>query len=75
MSASGPDSIRAAISALNLKNCKVDLSNGYIDAQKSANNGVVVVVVGQVSVPNATSKPFVQSFVLSCQVQMRFLKC
>ena len=68
MNGSGPESIRAAISSLNLKNTKVDLSNGYIDAQKSANNGVVVVVVGQLSFPGGTGKPFVQSFLLSNQV-------
>lgn len=48
----------------------MDLSNGYIDAQKSANNGVVVVVVGQLSFPNGgVGKPFVQSFLLSNQVR------
>jgi hypothetical protein len=66
--ASGPKQIREAINKLNLKNTKVDLSNGYIDAQKCANNGVMVVVVGQLSVPGSPAKPFVQSFVLSCQV-------
>ncbi len=68
MSGNGPESIRAAISSLNLKNTKVDLSNGYIDAQKSTNNGVVVVVVGQLSFPGGPAKPFVQSFLLSNQV-------
>jgi len=71
ISGNGPESIRAAISALNLKNTKVDLSNGYIDAQKSTNNGVVVVVVGQLSFPNGgVGKPFVQSFLLSNQVHI-----
>ena len=69
VSGNGPESIRAAISSLNLKNTKVDLSNGYIDAQKSTNNGVVVVVVGQLSFPGGPAKPFVQSFLLSNQVR------
>jgi hypothetical protein len=53
----------------------VDLSNGYIDAQKSTNNGVVVVVVGQLSFPGGPAKPFVQSFLLSNQVITRSFVC
>lgn len=69
---SGPESIRSVISTLNLKNTKVDLSNGYIDAQKSTNNGVVVVVVGQLSFPGGPAKPFVQSFLLSNQASSAY---
>jgi hypothetical protein len=56
--------------ALNLKYTKVDLTNGYIDAQKSANNGVFVLVVGTLAPPDAADKPFVQTFLLSNQVRI-----
>jgi hypothetical protein len=68
VSATGPEAIRAAMSALNLKYTKVDLTNGYVDAQKSANNGVFVLVVGTLAPPDAPDKPFVQTFLLSNQV-------
>jgi hypothetical protein len=68
VSATGPDAIRSAMGALNLKYTKVDLTNGYIDAQKSANNGVFVLVVGTLAPPDAADKPFVQTFLLSNQV-------
>ena len=68
VSATGPEHIRSAMGALNLKYTKVDLTNGYIDAQKSANNGVFVLVVGTLAPPDAADKPFVQTFLLSNQV-------
>lgn len=71
VSATGPEPIRAAINALNLKYTKVDLTNGYVDAQKSANNGVFVLVVGTLAPPDAPDKPFVQTFLLSNQVQVQ----
>eukprot|EP00428_Durinskia_dybowskii_P069362 CAMPEP_0170389832 /NCGR_PEP_ID=MMETSP0117_2-20130122/18824_1 /TAXON_ID=400756 /ORGANISM="Durinskia baltica, Strain CSIRO CS-38" /LENGTH=429 /DNA_ID=CAMNT_0010645839 /DNA_START=174 /DNA_END=1463 /DNA_ORIENTATION=- len=67
VTATGPDAIRSSINELNLKYTKVDLTNGYVDAQKSANNGVFVLVVGTLAPPDAPDKPFVQTFLLSNQ--------
>ncbi|KAJ1438535.1 hypothetical protein B484DRAFT_416201, partial [Ochromonadaceae sp. CCMP2298] len=72
--ACGPSEIEKAIASLAIgaPGANVDLSNGYIDAQHAANQGIVLIVVGQftppVIAPAAPVAPccFVQSFVLSC---------
>lgn len=64
---SGGDNIRAKVESLNLAGAKVDLTGGSIDAQKSDNNAVFLVVTGNFTMPGKSSRPFVQSFLLVCQ--------
>lgn len=63
------DSVRKACeSEIKLKGAKVDLSNGFIDAQPSENGGILVVVTGQYNPPDGiTSGSFVQTFFLACK--------
>ena len=64
---SGGDNIREKVESLNLAGAKVDLTDGSIDAQKSDNNAVFLVVTGKFTMPGKSARPFVQSFFLVCQ--------
>lgn len=64
---SGGDKIREKVESLNLAGAKVDLTNGSIDAQKSENNAVFLVVTGEFTMPGKSARPFIQSFFLVCQ--------
>jgi hypothetical protein len=64
---SGGDNIREKVESLNLAGAKVDLTNGSIDAQRSDNNAVFLVVTGKFTMPGKSPRPFIQSFFLVCQ--------
>lgn len=67
-SCTGVENIRRRIAELNLAGSKVDFSEGSLDAQRSENNGVIVVAVGKFT-PSTSSLPlpFLQTFFLSYQ--------
>jgi len=64
---SGGENIREKVESLNLAGAKVDLTNGSIDAQRSDNNAVFLVVTGKFTMPGKSARPFIQSFFLVCQ--------
>lgn len=64
---SGGENIREKVEALNLAGAKVDLTNGSLDAQRSDNNAVFLVVTGKFTMPGRSARPFIQSFFLVCQ--------
>lgn len=66
-SVTGVDSIREIVNNLELAGARLDLSEGSLDAQKSDNNGVFLVVTGHFTLPGKNPRPFVQSFFLACQ--------
>jgi hypothetical protein len=61
------ESIRECISELQLTGCRLDLSEGSIDAQRSEQGGVFLVVTGNLMLPGKPYHHFVQSFFLACQ--------
>lgn len=63
----GTENIKNEVSKLNLAGAQVDLSNGSIDAQRTDNNGVLVVVTGHYTPPQQEKKEFIQTFFLACQ--------
>lgn len=63
----GVEKIRERVSMLNLAGARLDLSEGSIDAQRSEQNGVFLMVTGKFTMPQCTPRPFVQSFFLACQ--------
>jgi RNA recognition motif-containing protein len=63
----GGESIREKVESLNLAGAKVDLTNGSLDAQRSDNNAVFLVVTGKFTMPGRCPRPFVQSFLLVSQ--------
>lgn len=64
----GAENIRAKAAEFNLAGARFDLSDGSVDAQKSENNGIFVLVTGQFTVADQPSRLFTQSFFLSIQV-------
>lgn len=63
----GVEAIREKIQQLPLIGARVDLSEGSMDAHSSENNGVVLLVTGQVTLSNKQPRQFVQTFFLSPQ--------
>jgi hypothetical protein len=61
------ESIRECIGELQLTGCRLDLSEGSIDAQRSEQGGVFLVVTGNLMLPGKPYHHFVQSFFLACQ--------
>ena len=65
----GLERIKARIAELSLpEGVTVDLKEGTVDAQKSENDSVFLMVTGRFIHPNFDPRPFVQSFVLASQV-------
>ena len=65
----GLERIKARIAELSLpEGVTVDLKEGSVDAQKSENDSVFLMVTGRFIHPNLDPRPFVQSFVLASQV-------
>lgn len=64
-SVSGVEAIRDYIEHLNLAGAHVDITNGTIDAQKSDNNGIIVVVTGHYTPCQQATRPFIQTFFLA----------
>jgi len=61
------EGIREHIGSLQLAGCRLDLSEGSIDAQKSEQGGVFLVVTGNLMMPGQPARQFVQSFFLAAQ--------
>jgi hypothetical protein len=55
------------VSELNLAGARVDLTDGSIDAQRSDNSGVLLMVTGEFTQPDLVPRRFVQTFFLSSQ--------
>jgi hypothetical protein len=65
---SGLDRIKARIAELSLPDgVTVDLKEGTVDAQRSENDAVFLLVTGRFIHPGQSPRPFVQSFVLALQ--------
>ncbi|KAI9283066.1 hypothetical protein BC943DRAFT_105716 [Umbelopsis sp. AD052] len=62
---SGNQHIRKAITDLNLNNCMVMVSS--VDSQSSANNGIIVQVLGEMSNQGTEARKFAQTFFLAEQ--------
>ena len=64
----GVEAIRKRVEELNYLNAEVDLSDGFIDVQKSSINSVesiLVIVTGHFSLREIRSRPFSSSFILA----------
>lgn len=63
----GVDAIKKRVSELNYLNAHVDLSEGFLDVQKSISSAesILVVVTGHFSLREIKSRPFTHSFVLA----------
>ena len=77
----GIEDIKASIPKLHLNHSRIDLTNGYLEAQSSENSAVFVLVSGHYfppvdaansrnSAPLPQGIPFVQSFYLACQQEL-----
>lgn len=65
----GLERIKARVAELSLpEGIAVDLKEGTVDAQKSDNDSVFLMVTGRFIHPNFDPRPFAQSFVLAAQV-------
>jgi hypothetical protein len=60
----GAEQIRQKVARLNLHGTVIDLSKGSIDAQKVADNRILVVVNGAYSAPSQASRFFMNTFLL-----------
>ena len=61
----GVESIRKRVGELNLAGARVDLTEGSVDAQRSDNNGVFLMVTGEFTQPDMVPRRFVQTFFLA----------
>ncbi|OLL21699.1 putative G3BP-like protein [Neolecta irregularis DAH-3] len=61
----GQQEIHDKITKLDFRDCKVMVSN--VDCQASANNGIVIMVLGEMSNNGGPSQKFVQTFFLAEQ--------
>lgn len=63
----GVDAIKKRVSELNYLNAHVDLSEGFLDVQRSISSAdsILVVVTGHFSLREIKSRPFTHSFVLA----------
>jgi len=61
----GKESIHHKIMSLNLTGCKVSIL--AIDCQSSLENGIIILVVGYLTYPNAKTSKFIQTFFLAPQ--------
>ena len=69
VNATGIENIKARIAELPLdEGVSIDLKDGTVDAQKSENDSVFLLVVGVFHPPSAAPRPFMQTFVLARQM-------
>lgn len=63
----GIPSINNKVREINFLGSRVDLSEGSIDAQKSEDTNILIVVNGDIALPGKSVRPFVQTFLLAGQ--------
>lgn len=66
---SGTDKIRARVKEMDLAGASFDLSEGTVDAHKSENAGIFVLVTGHCTLQGEEPAQFVQSFFLAVQTE------
>lgn len=65
--ATDQEAIKQRIEGLNFAGAVLDLTEGYVDAQATGSNGVLITVFGNITFRGETSRPFLQAFVLASQ--------
>ena len=65
--ARGQDAIKQRIEGLNFAGTVLDLTEGYVDAQTTDSNGVLITVFGNITFRGDATRPFLQAFVLASQ--------
>jgi len=58
----GLEKIRNRINELGFSGARIDLSEGFLDAQKSENNGVIIAIHGVITLSSKCPRAFVQTF-------------
>jgi hypothetical protein len=69
--ATGIHDIREVVEMHQLAGARLDLSEGSMDAQKSDNNGVFLLVTGYFTRPGCARRQFVQSFFLAASQNLK----